>query len=162
MTGTGLLSTPHAGEIAPAPGQGAASVAGALNALHADRIAHGVLAASDPELVTRLANEQVCLDVCPSSNLNLSVYPSLAEHPLPALLAAGVPCSIGSDDPLLFGPGLLEEYELCRHEMGLDDLQFSRLAKASFQHSGAPADLREAGVLAADEWLVSQTETAWS
>ena len=153
--GTGLLSTPHAGEIATAPGQGPASVAGAIDVLGADRIAHGVLAITDAELVDRLASEKICLDVCPTSNVLLSVFPSIAEHPLPDLLAAGVPCSLGSDDPLLFGPGLLEEYELCRAEMGLDDHQFARLAKASFAHSGAPTQLRDAGVKAVDKWLES-------
>ena len=153
IDGTGLLSTPHAGEIAPTPGRGSASVAGAIDALGADSIAHGVLAITDPELVDRLAREQICLDVCPTSNVLLSVFPSIAEHPLPDFLAAGVPCSLGSDDPLLFGPSLLEEYELCRTEMALNDHQLARLAKASFQHSGAPAQLREAGVTAVDRWL---------
>jgi adenosine deaminase len=155
IDGTGLLSTPHAGEIAPAPGQGPASVAGAIDALGADRIAHGVLAITEPELIERLAAEQICLDVCPTSNILLSVFPSIAEHPLPEFLDAGVACSLGSNDPLLFGPGLLEEYELCRAEMALNDHQLARLAKASFQYSGAPAELRDAGVEAVDRWLAS-------
>jgi len=152
---TGLLSTPHAGEIAPAPGQGPASVAGALDTLNADRILHGVLAIEDSELVGRLAAEQVCLDVCPTSNILLSVFSSLAEHPLPDLLAAGVPCSIGSDDALLFGPSLLDEYELCRSEMGLDDFQFTAIARASFQHSGAPDELKQLGIEGVYDWLAS-------
>lgn len=155
IDGTGLLSTPHAGEIAPTPGRGSASVAGAIDALGADRTAHGVLAITDLELVDRPASERICLDVCPTSNVSLSVIPSIAEHPLPDFLAAGVPCSLGSDDPLLFGPGLLEEYELCRAEMALNDHQLARLAKASLLHSGAPAKLRDAGVKAVDSWLES-------
>ena len=153
--GTGLLSAPHAGEIAPAPGQGPASVTGAIDALRANRIAHGVLASSEKALVARLASEQICLDICPTSNVLLSVVPSISEHPLPNLLAAGVPCSLGSDDPLLFGPSLLEEYELCRAEMGLTDQQIAQLARASFAHSGAPTQLRDAGVKAVDDWLES-------
>ncbi len=78
-------------------------------------------AIEDPELVKRLADSDIVLDVCPTSNLLLSVYPSLAEHPLPRLLEAGIQCSLNGDDPLLFGPVLLEEYELARSEMGLDD-----------------------------------------
>ena len=73
-TGTGLLSTPHAGEIAPFPEGGPASVEGAIDVLGADRIQHGVLSIEDPELVGRLAAERVCLDVCPSSNLLLNVF----------------------------------------------------------------------------------------
>jgi adenosine deaminase len=150
---TELLSTPHAGEIAPSLGQGPASVIGAVDALGADRVLHGVLAIEDPQLVERLAAEQVCLDVCPTSNILLSVFPSLAEHPLPMLLEAGVPCSIGSDDSLLFGPSLLDEYELCRAQMGLSDQQFAAIAKSSFQHSAAPGPLKQTGLAAVDEWL---------
>ena len=112
----GLLSAPHAGELA-----GPESVWGALDTLAPDRLQHGVRAIEDPELVKRLADSDIVLDVCPTSNLLLSVYPSLAEHPLPRLLEAGIQCSLNGDDPLLFGPGLLEEYELARSEMGLDD-----------------------------------------
>lgn len=148
-----LISAPHAGEIAPFPGTGAASVEGAVTALGARRIAHGVLAASDPDLMARLAREQICLDVCPSSNLLLNVFPSVAEHPLPRLIDAGVPCSLASDDPLLFGPDLVYEFELCRHEMFLDDQTLADLARNSFQFSGAPLVLKRAGIEAVDEWL---------
>ena len=153
--GTGLLSTPHAGEIAPFPGGGPASVAGAVDALGADRIQHGVLSIEEPALVARLASEQVCLDVCPSSNLLLKVFGSVQEHPLPALLEAGVPCSLASDDPLLFGPSLLDEYELCRHRMGLSDEQLAAIARSSFEFSAAPQTVKEAGIAAIDRWLSS-------
>ena len=149
----GLLSTPHAGEIAPVPGGGAASVADALDHLGADRLGHGVLGAADPALVDRLAREQICLDVCPSSNLQLNVFPSLQDHPLPRLLAAGVPCSLGSDDPLLFGPDLVDEFTLCRTGMGLDDAQLATLARNSFVHSGAPTEVKTAGIAAVEAWL---------
>jgi len=150
---TGLMSAPHAGEIAPIPGGGAASVIGALDHLSADRLGHGVLAVEDPALIDRLANEKVCLDVCPSSNLQLNVFPSIEEHPLPQLLEAGVRCSLGSDDPLLFGPDLVDEYELCRNEMGLGDDQLAAMARNSFIHSGAPGTLKAAGLAAIDTWL---------
>ncbi|MEQ9640059.1 MAG: adenosine deaminase family protein [Alphaproteobacteria bacterium] len=149
----GLLATPHAGEIAPSPGAGPASVAGALDHLGADRVLHGVLATEDPALVERLARADVCLDVCPSSNLQLSVYRSIEDHPLPALLEAGVACNIGSDDPLLFGPDLVDEFELCRGAMGLSDDSIACLARASFTHSGAPAEAKTAGLAAIDAWL---------
>ena len=80
----GLLSVPHAGELA-----GPASVKGALDALGANRLQHGVRAIEDPELVRRLADSPVCLDVCPTSNLMLAVVSDIASHPLPALLEAG-------------------------------------------------------------------------
>ncbi len=144
----GLLSTPHAGELA-----GPESVTGALDALGAHRIQHGVRCVEDPEVLARLVREQVCLDVCPTSNVLLSVVPSLAEHPLPFLLDQGVPCSINGDDPLLFGPGLLEEYELCRTDLGLTDRQLAECARSSLVWSGAPRDLVDAACTRIDEWL---------
>ena len=127
----GLLSTPHAGELA-----GPESVWGALETLQPDRLQHGVRSIEDPELVKRLADSDIVLDVCPTSNLLLSVYPSLAEHPLPQLLEAGIQCSLNGDDPLLFGPVLLHEYELARTEMGLDDAALASVARASISGIG--------------------------
>lgn len=144
----GLLSTPHAGELA-----GPESVWGALNTLQPDRLQHGVRSIEDPELVKRLADSDIVLDVCPTSNLLLSVYPSLAEHPLPELLDAGIKCSLNGDDPLLFGPVLLHEYELARTEMGLDDVALASIARASIEGSGAPADLKASALRSIDDWL---------
>ena len=155
LADTGLLSTPHAGEIAPFPGSGPASVAAAIDHLGAHRILHGVLAVHDLALVERLAQEQICLDVCPSSNLLLNVFPSVEEHPLPRLLDAGVPCDLGSDDPLLFGPSLLDEFVMCREGMGLRDEQLATMARTSFLYSGAPQQVKEAGIAGVDAWLAS-------
>jgi adenosine deaminase len=143
----GLLSVPHAGELA-----GPGSVIGALDALGADRIQHGVRAVEDPELVRRLADSPVCLDVCPTSNVLLSVVPSIEAHPLPALLAAGVRCSLNADDPLLFGPNLLEEYEVVRARLGLDDVALAHIARCSIDASGAPAELKTRTRAAIDAW----------
>lgn len=159
LRGTGLLSTPHAGEIAPFPGQGPASVGGAIDQLGAHRILHGVLATHDPWLVERLARERICLDVCPSSNLMLNVFPSVQAHPLPALLKAGVPCDLGSDDPLLFGPSLLDEFVLCREEMGLSDEQLAAMACTSFEYSGAPQAVKAAGIAGVEAWLTANHAT---
>ncbi|HEY2429128.1 MAG TPA: adenosine deaminase family protein, partial [Acidimicrobiales bacterium] len=144
----GLLSCPHAGELA-----GPDSVRGALDSLHADRIQHGVRAVEDPALVQRLAGSDVCLDVCPTSNFMLSVVPSIDEHPLPALLAAGVRCSLNADDPLLFGPGLLEEYQLGRDRLGLSDDRPAFVAGCSIDASAAPADLKERAHAGIKAWL---------
>ena len=102
----GLGSVPHAGEAA-----GAASVHGALEALGADRIRHGVRAVEDPGLVGEIAGRGTVLDVCPLSNLRTGVVRSLAEHPLPQLVAAGVRCSISTDDPAMFDTDLTRDYE---------------------------------------------------
>ncbi|MDV3123631.1 adenosine deaminase [Mycobacterium sp. 21AC1] len=84
----GLKAVPHAGELL-----GPQSVAVAVDVLGADRIMHGVRCVEDPALVARLAASNVVLDICPTSNVLLSVAPSLEQHPLPALLEAGVACS---------------------------------------------------------------------
>jgi aminodeoxyfutalosine deaminase len=101
----GLGSVPHAGEAA-----GPESIRGALDVLRADRLRHGVRAIEDPALVRELADRGTVLDVCPVSNLRTGVVPALADHPLPALVAAGVACSVSTDDPAMFGTDLSAEY----------------------------------------------------
>ena len=102
----GLASVPHAGEAV-----GPESVRGALEALHADRIRHGIRAIEDPGLVIELAGRGTVLDVCPLSNIRTGVVASLEEHPLPQLVAAGVRCSISTDDPAMFDTDLTRDYE---------------------------------------------------
>ena len=103
----GLGVVPHAGEVA-----GAESVRAALDVLRADRIRHGIRAVEDPALVRELADGGVVLDVCPLSNLRLGIVASLADHPLPRLCAAGVRCSISTDDPAIFDTDLTREYDV--------------------------------------------------
>lgn len=103
----GLGSVPHAGET-----EGSASVRGALEVLGADRIRHGIRAAADPGLLGELADRGTVLDVCPTSNVRTGVVRSLAEHPLPALLAAGIGCTVNTDDPAMFGSDLGSEWEV--------------------------------------------------
>jgi adenosine deaminase len=146
----GLISAPHAGELA-----GPASVYGALDALGAQRICHGIRAIEDPALVDRLATDEIVLDVCPTSNVMLAVVPSFDEHPLVRLLDAGVRCTLNGDDPLLFGPGLLGEYELARTTLGLSDERLAQLARWSLAGSGAPAELVTDGVARIEEWLTA-------
>ncbi|HSX21182.1 MAG TPA: adenosine deaminase [Gaiellaceae bacterium] len=102
----GLGSVPHAGEVV-----GAASVRGALEALGADRLRHGIRAEEDPGLVREIADRRIVLDVCPLSNLRTGAVHSLADHPLPRLHAAGVLCSISTDDPAMFDTDLSRDYE---------------------------------------------------
>jgi aminodeoxyfutalosine deaminase len=102
----GLASVPHAGEVA-----GANSVRGALDALGADRIRHGIRSVEDAGLVRELAERQLVLDVCPISNVRTRAVSSLEEHPLPRLVAAGVPCSISTDDPAMFDTDLTRDHE---------------------------------------------------
>ena len=103
----GLGSVPHAGEVA-----GAASIRGAIDVLGADRLRHGVRAVDDPGLLREIAAREIVCDVCPVSNLRTRAYESLDVHPLRAMLAAGVLCSIGTDDPAMFDTDLTREYEV--------------------------------------------------
>jgi aminodeoxyfutalosine deaminase len=104
---------PHAGEAA-----GPSSVRGALDTLRADRIRHGLRAADDPGLLRELAARGVVLDVCPISNLRTGVVSLLADHPLPVLAAAGVACSVSTDDPAMFDTDLSADYAAAR-ELGV-------------------------------------------
>lgn len=111
----GLASVPHAGETV-----GPESVRGALDALGAQRIGHGVRSIEDPELVAILRERQIPLEVCPSSNVCLGVYPSLKAHPLPRLLAEGLYVTLNSDDPPMFNTSLTEEYRRAAQTFALD------------------------------------------
>jgi aminodeoxyfutalosine deaminase len=105
----GIASVPHAGETA-----GPESIRGALDALGADRIRHGVRAVDDPDLLAELAERQVVCDVCVISNVRLGVAASVEEHPLPKMLAAGVPCTVNTDDPTFFSCDLESEHAAAR------------------------------------------------
>jgi adenosine deaminase len=144
----GLTAAPHAGELS-----GPADVRSAVEDLGARRIAHGVRAAEDPAVLEFLAARGVSLDVCPTSNLLLGVVPSLADHPLPRLLEAGVRCSLGADDPLMFGVTVNDEYEVARVSMGLTDEQLAAIARTSLETSDAPAEVVATGLAGIDAWL---------
>ncbi|WP_211244416.1 hypothetical protein [Actinospica robiniae] len=145
----GLTLAPHAGELS-----GPESVRDAIDLLGATRLAHGVRAVEDPTVVGLLVSRGVSLDIAISSNLSRGVYRELAEHPLPALLDAGVRCSLGADDATLFGP-LLGEYELARSGLGFTDERLAGLARTSLETSDAPAELVADAVAGIESWLTA-------
>ena len=114
----GLGSVPHAGEVA-----GAASVRGALEGLQADRLRHGIRIEEDAGLVREAVGRGTVLDVCPLSNLRTGAVRSLDDHPLPRLVAAGVKCSVSTDDPAMFDTDLSRDYEVATG-FGLDPRGF--------------------------------------
>ena len=145
----GLHSVPHAGEST-----GPETVWDALHHLGAERIGHGIAAARDPELLGYLAEHHIPLEVCPTSNVCTRSVPSLAEHPLPALVAAGIPVTINSDDPPMFSTTLNREYEVASELLGLDESGVADLARAAVRASfldaaGQQALLDEIGRYAA-------------
>ena len=109
----GLGLTSHAGEIC-----GADSVRETLDAINVTRIGHGVRAIEDPELVARLADEQIVLEVNPGSNIALEVFPSWADHPIAKLRDAGVPVTISTDDPPYFYTDMTHEYTKLHETFG--------------------------------------------
>jgi adenosine deaminase len=132
----GLGCTVHAGEWV-----GAASVRGALE-LPVTRISHGVRAIEDPALVQELARRQITLEVCPTSNVVLGVFPSYEEHPFPVLRAAGIPLTLGSDDPPYFGASVGGEYAVAREHFGLDDAELLAITRTAVEASFAEPELR--------------------
>jgi adenosine deaminase/aminodeoxyfutalosine deaminase len=126
----GLHSVPHAGEST-----GPETVWDAITHLGAERIGHGIAAARDPRLLEHLRAEAIPLEVCPTSNVRTRSVPSLAEHPLPALVAAGVLVSINSDDPPMFSTTLNREYAVAAELLGLDAAGVADLARAAVRAS---------------------------
>jgi adenosine deaminase len=144
----GLMAVPHGGELS-----GPASVRACLDELHADRIGHGVAAASDEDLLERIAAARVTLEVCPSSNVALGVAATPADVPLRPLLDAGIGVALGADDPLLFGQRLTAQYQLARRAHGLSDDELAELARMSVRGSAAPDAVRARLLAGIDAWL---------
>ena len=149
----GLAAVPHGGEL-----RGADAVADCLDLLGAVRIGHGVRSVEDPALVGRLAAGQVPLEICPTSNVALGVFAEPADVPLRTLMDAGVPVALGADDPLLFGPRLVAQYEEARAVHGLSDAELARLAGESVRASSAPDPTREHLLAAITTWLATPSD----
>jgi aminodeoxyfutalosine deaminase len=135
----GLHSVPHAGETT-----GPATIWDALRELGAERIGHGIAAVQDPALLAYLAEHQIPLEISPTSNVRTRAVASLDEHPLPRIVEAGVPMSINSDDPPMFGTTLEEEYAVAARLLDLDATGVAGLAKAAVSQSFMPAEGKSA------------------
>ncbi|MFC4064857.1 adenosine deaminase [Actinoplanes subglobosus] len=126
----GLHSVPHAGETT-----GPQTIWDALTDLGAERIGHGIAAAQDERLMAHLAERQIPLEVCPTSNLRTRAVADLDEHPIARLVAAGVPVSVNSDDPPMFGTTLEQEYATAARLLKLDVDGVTDLARDAVRHS---------------------------
>ncbi|MCE2909607.1 MAG: adenosine deaminase [Burkholderiaceae bacterium] len=135
----GLHRVAHAGEEGPP-----AYIESALDVLGAERIDHGVRCTDSPALVQRLAAQGTPLTVCPLSNVKLCVFPDLAAHNLPKLLASGLKVTLNSDDPAYFGGYLLDNWLACFEALPLTPADAVRLARHSLEASFAPVAQRAA------------------
>ncbi len=130
----GLHLTAHAGESA-----GPESIWGALN-LKAERIGHGLTAAQDPELIEELAESQVPIEICVTSNLRTGCCAELAQHPVRRYFDQGLMLTLNTDDPTMFQTSLVEEYALVQEAFGFTDEHLRELARNSFEASFLPAE----------------------
>ena len=123
--------------------------------LDADRLGHGVRAAESERLLERLADRQICCEVCPASNVGLGVVLDPRDVPVRRLFDAGVPIALGADDPLLFGSRLLRQYELAREVYGFSDAGLAELARQSVRFSAAPDSMKKELLSGIDRWLAT-------
>lgn len=149
----GLRAVAHAGEEGPPE-----YVVEALDVLGAERIDHGVRSLEDPDLVERLAKDQVPLTVCPLSNVALRVVDRLEDHPIPEMLERGLLVSVNSDDPAYFGGYLGDNYEALSGALGFDEGRMVKLARNSINSSFADA-LRKAELITALEEALRSRES---
>lgn len=130
----GLRLTAHAGESA-----GPESIWGALN-LKAERIGHGLTAGQDPELIEELAERQVPIEICVSSNVATGCCTEIAQHPVKSYFDQGLMLTLNSDDPAMFRTSLVQEYQLVQEAFGFSDEHLRELARNSFEASFLPPD----------------------
>lgn len=133
----GLGITTHAGELV-----GPESVVDALDHVQPSRIGHGVRAVEDPAVVERLAEEGVVLEVCPGSNVALSVFDSFAAHPFRTLREAGVKVTLNSDDPPHFDTSLGKEYAFGQDHFGLSDAELVETTRTALEAAFVDEDTR--------------------
>jgi adenosine deaminase len=145
----GLGITIHAGEWG-----GAAQVRRSLEAVSPSRIAHGARAADDAELMRDLVARDVTLDVCPTSNVQASIFPTLSDFPLRSLLDAEVPLTLSTDDRTVSNLTLVREYERAHSVLGASAAEIWRMNRhaldVAFLHDDEP--LRERLIAEFDAW----------
>ncbi|MET3583760.1 adenosine deaminase [Mesorhizobium robiniae] len=124
----GLGITVHAGEL-----MGWESVEAALDHIRPSRIGHGVRAIENPDLIRRIADEGVVLECCPGSNIALKVFDSFADHPFPALRAAGCKVTLNSDDPPYFWTSLKREYDIAAEHFSMDDKALAAVTRTAIE-----------------------------
>ncbi|MHB8638064.1 MAG: adenosine deaminase [Fimbriimonadaceae bacterium] len=134
----GLRVVPHAGETL-----GPDSVWEVLEHAQPLRIGHGVRCLEDKALTAELVRQRIPLEVCPTSNVALGVFPDLQNHPLPQMINAGLVVTINSDDPPMFGTTLSEEFKRCADAFGFDEDTLWSLSSNAVNGAILPQDRRD-------------------
>jgi aminodeoxyfutalosine deaminase len=135
----GLHAVPHAGEAA-----GPEAIWAALDDLGAERIGHGIAAMADAALINRLRDEQIALEVCPTSNVRTRVVPDLSQHPLPAMIKEGLAVTVNSDDPPMFDTCLRQELLATLDPMDLTRTQLTACMRTAINASFMSQDRKTA------------------
>jgi len=139
MRAAGKVTKCHAGEF-----DGPHRVREAIEQLGVTRVQHGVRAIEDPAVVALAVARGVTFDITPISNVRLQVVPNLAAHPLRALLAAGVNCTVSTDDQLVFNNTVLDEYRALADEAGFTRAELAAVASNGWRVADVPAAVRAA------------------
>jgi adenosine deaminase len=140
----------HAGEMGPPD-----SITEAIEVLEADRIGHGVAAIHDPALLERLIRDQFPLDVCPSSNVSIGLFPSLETHPVATYWERGVNMTISSDDPPFFGTTLTDELRHLVRLAGLTRDDLGELQRRAARNSFASSEVKAQLIAEIDAWAAA-------
>jgi adenosine deaminase len=143
----GLQVVAHAGQM-----EGRKSILAALDEIGATRISHGVLATEHPEVLARLADEQIVCDICPVSNVRLGVSTSIREHQVGALVAAGVPVTLNADDSLWFDHGVTDQYTLVADHLGWDSHAIADIARNGALLPAITENRRQQLLTGIDRW----------
>lgn len=146
LRAAGKITKVHAGEF-----DGAHRVREAIEVLGSDRIQHGIRAIEDPAVVALAHERSVTFDVCPISNVRLGVVPSMPEHPLRRLMEAGVRCTISTDDPLVFGNSVNDEYLALANELNFTRAELAQLARNGFEVALLPAAQKQRFITEIDQ-----------
>jgi aminodeoxyfutalosine deaminase len=144
----GLHSVPHAGETT-----GPDTIWDALRVLKAERIGHGTSATQDPALVDYLGEHRIPLEVSPTSNIATQAVRSYDEHPIRAMVDAGLVVTINSDDPPMFGTTLVNEYAVAADLLGLDEQGIAEYARTAVRVSFADDSTKTALLTEIDDYV---------
>ena len=134
----GKTTKAHAGEFAPA-----ADVRRAVEVLGTRRVQHGLSAIHDPAALALLREHDVTLDMTPISNVKLRAVPSMREHPIARFLDAGIRCTVSTDDPMLFGNQLNDDYLALATDAGLSRATLLKIARNGFEVADLPAAAKQ-------------------